>query len=62
MSSDYIKSKTLCPLPFAGAIVNTDGSVQCCSISKQTLGNVNEQPLEQILTTSETLKNIRKRL
>ena len=62
MSSDYIKSKTLCPLPFAGAIVNTDGSVQCCSISKQTLGNVNEQPLEQILTTSETLKNIRKEM
>ena len=62
MSSDYIKSKTLCPLPFAGGIVNTDGSVQCCSISKEFLGNVNEQSLENILQTSKKLKNIRREM
>ena len=60
MSSDYLKSKSLCPLPFAGAIVNTDGTVQCCSISKEYLGNVKEKPLEEILNTSKKLKQIRR--
>jgi MoaA/NifB/PqqE/SkfB family radical SAM enzyme len=60
MSSSFLKNKSLCPLPFAGAIVNTDGSVQCCSISKETLGNVNKQSLNDILTTSPKLKQIRR--
>jgi radical SAM protein with 4Fe4S-binding SPASM domain len=60
MSSFYLKNNSLCPLPFAGAIVNTDGSVQCCSISKETLGNVNEKSLEEILTSSTKLKKIRR--
>ena len=60
MSLKYLKNKSLCPLPFAGAIVNTDGSVLCCSISKHELGNVNEKSLEEILTTSEKLKQIRR--
>ena len=60
MSSKFLKNKSLCPLPFAGAIVNTDGSVQCCSISKEYLGNVNKQSLQEILTTSPKLKQIRR--
>ena len=60
MSSRFLKNKSLCPLPFAGAIVNTDGSVQCCSISKEYLGNVNKQSLQEILTTSPKLKQIRR--
>jgi MoaA/NifB/PqqE/SkfB family radical SAM enzyme len=49
-------------LPFAGAIVNTDGSVRCCSISKEELGNVNERPLNEILSTSKKLKQIRREM
>ena len=60
MSSRFLKNKSLCPLPFAGAIVNTDGSVQCCSISKEFLGNVNKESLQEILTTSPKLKQIRR--
>ena len=60
MSSSFLKNKSLCPLPFAGAIVNADGSVQCCSISKEFLGNVNKQSLQEILTTSPKLKQIRR--
>ena len=62
MSSKFLKSKSLCPLPFTGAIVNTDGSVQCCSISKEHLGNVNERSLKEILSTSEKLKEIRREM
>ena len=60
MSSNYLKNKSLCPLPFSGAIVNTDGSVQICSISHGELGNVKEMPLEKILQTSKKLKQIRR--
>ena len=59
MSVKYLKNNSLCPLPFAGAIVNTDGDVQCCSISKESLGNVNDNTLEHILNTSEKLKEIK---
>ena len=60
MSSRFLKNKSLCPLPFTGAIVNTDGSVQCCSISKEYLGNVNKESLQKILTTSPKLRQIRR--
>jgi len=62
MSSDYLKNKSLCPLPFTGAVINTNGEVRCCSISKQSLGNVNKQSIENILTTSPKLKQIRREM
>jgi MoaA/NifB/PqqE/SkfB family radical SAM enzyme len=62
MSSKFLKNKSLCPLPFAGAIVLPDGDVQCCSISKDFLGNVNDKPLEEILATSEKLKEIKREM
>ena len=62
MSSKFLKNKSLCPLPFAGAIVGPDGDVQCCSISKDFLGNVNDKPLEEILATSEKLKEIKREM
>ena len=60
MSSKFLKNKSLGQLPFAGAIVNTDGTVQCCSISKEELGNVNQESLVKILTNSKKLKQIRR--
>jgi len=62
MSSDYLKNKSLCPLPFTGAVVNTDGEVRCCSISKEILGNVNNEPFEDILSKSAKLKQIRREM
>jgi len=62
MSSQFLKNKSLCPLPFTGAIVNTDGTVQCCSISKEEIGNVNQNSLEDILKNSEKLKQIRREM
>jgi len=62
MSSDYLKNKSLCPLPFTGAVVNTDGEVRCCSISKEILGNVNNESFEDILSKSAKLKQIRREM
>jgi MoaA/NifB/PqqE/SkfB family radical SAM enzyme len=42
--------------------VNTDGTVQCCSISKEEIGNVNQNSLEDILKNSEKLKQIRREM
>ena len=60
MSSKFLKNKSLCPLPFAGAIVDTDGTVKCCSISKESLGNVKDKSLKTILNHSQKLKQIRR--
>ena len=62
MSSKYLKSKSLCPLPWTGAIVHTDGTVGICVTSKEQIGNVNDKPLEEILKTSDTLKQIRRQM
>jgi len=55
----YIKNKSLCPLPFAGLYIEPSGDVRCCSISKQRLGNIHTQSIEDIID-GETVKSIRR--
>ena len=55
----YIKNKALCPLPFAGLYIEPSGDVRCCSISKQRLGNIHTQSIEDIID-GETVKSIRR--
>jgi len=55
----YIKNKSLCPLPFAGLYIEPSGDVKCCSISKQTLGNIHTQSIEDLIN-GDTVKSIRR--
>jgi MoaA/NifB/PqqE/SkfB family radical SAM enzyme len=55
----YFKNKSLCPLPFAGLYIEPSGDVKCCSISKQTLGNIHTQSIEDLIN-GETVKSIRR--
>ena len=55
----YFKNKSLCPLPFAGLYIEPSGDVKCCSISKQTLGNIHTQSIEDLID-GETVKSIRR--
>ena len=55
----YFKNKSLCPLPFAGLYIEPSGNVKCCSISKQTLGNIHTQSIQDLIN-GETVKSIRK--
>ena len=55
----YFKNKSLCPLPFAGLYIEPSGDVKCCSISKQTLGNIHTQSIEDLIH-GETVKSIRR--
>ena len=61
MSVKYLKSKSLCPLPFAGIYIEPSGDVKCCSISKQTLGNIHSQSIEELIN-GDTAKNIRRQM
>jgi radical SAM protein with 4Fe4S-binding SPASM domain len=61
MSSDYLKNKSLCPLPFSGLYINPEGMVRCCSISRVKIGNLNTTPLEEIVNSS-TVKKIRREM
>ena len=55
----YFKNKSLCPLPFAGLYIEPSGNVKCCSISRQTLGNIHTQSIKDLIN-GETVKSIRR--
>ena len=52
---NFIKNKSLCPLPFAGLYIQPNGNVKCCSISQEVLGNTHNESIESI-TQSKTVK------
>jgi radical SAM protein with 4Fe4S-binding SPASM domain len=54
----YLTKKSFCTLPWLGVYIQPDGDVRNCAITKTTLGNLNTQPLSDILHNSvnETIK------
>ena len=40
---------TFCPVPWTGFIMNPDGEVKNCVLSNQTLGNINNTDIQDIL-------------
>jgi radical SAM protein with 4Fe4S-binding SPASM domain len=40
---------TFCPIPWTGFIMNPDGEVKNCVLSNQTLGNINDTDIQDIL-------------
>lgn len=46
---EYLSKKNFCVLPWIGVYVQPDGRVQNCAVTKNPLGNINDQPLEDIL-------------
>jgi len=44
----------LCSYPFDSFFLNTNGEVKFCCASDVTLGNINEEPLEQILNNEKS--------
>lgn len=47
---DYIKNKSFCPLPWTGFHYDPTGVVKNCIVSKSTIGNLCDQPIQQILS------------
>lgn len=44
-----LTNKSFCPLPWTGFIVQQNGDVKNCVLSKETIGNINSQSIEEIL-------------
>jgi radical SAM protein with 4Fe4S-binding SPASM domain len=46
---DFAKHPALCALPWHGIYINPDGAVKNCAISAQTLGNIHDSQLPDIM-------------
>jgi len=46
---DMLTNPTFCPMPWSGLMYNFDGAVKNCIRSAGPLGNIKDQPIEQIL-------------
>ena len=44
-----IKNKSICVLPYTGFIVEPTGRVKNCIMSKDSLGNINDTPIRDIM-------------
>lgn len=50
---------SFCPAPWTGFMMEPDGSIKNCCCAYDPIGNVNQQPLEQILRYSPTTQKIK---
>lgn len=48
-AKDILTNKQFCPMPWTGLMYNFDGTVKNCIRSAGPLGNIKDQPIEQIL-------------
>lgn len=55
---EYLTKKSFCVLPWLGVYLQPDGDIRNCAITKTTLGNINNQPLKDILhgSTNQLIK------
>lgn len=56
---DYLNKKAFCVLPWIGVYLQPDGDIRNCAITKTTLGNINDHPVEDILS-GDINQNIKK--
>lgn len=56
---EYLTKKSFCTLPWLGVYIQPDGDVRNCAITRETLGNINDQPLVDILHNNVN-QNIKK--
>jgi radical SAM protein with 4Fe4S-binding SPASM domain len=56
---EYLTKKSFCSLPWLGVYIQPDGDVRNCAITRETLGNINEKSLVDILH-NDVNQNIKK--
>jgi radical SAM protein with 4Fe4S-binding SPASM domain len=49
----YLTNKSFCPLPWTGFILEPNGDIKNCIVSKDVLGNINDQDVVSILKDSK---------
>jgi len=53
---DMLTNPYFCPMPWTGLMYNFNGSVKNCIRSAGPLGNIKDQPIEQILNTNNQVR------
>lgn len=52
---DILTNRAFCPMPWTGLMYNFDGAVKNCIRSAETLGNIQDTPIEQVLTNNNNV-------
>ena len=55
-SKEYLTNRAFCPAPWTGLMYNFDGTVKNCIRSASPIGNINDQPIEEILKQDYLVK------
>ena len=55
-AKEIIKNKSFCPLPWTGFIVQQNGDIKNCVLAKDVIGNINERPIQEILSGEDNNK------
>lgn len=54
-AKEILTNQSFCPLPWTGFIVQQNGDVKNCVLSKETIGNINNESIEKILTGKKNI-------
>ena len=46
---DILTNTAFCPMPWTGLMYNSDGTVKNCIRSAETLGNIKDNPIKEIV-------------
>jgi radical SAM protein with 4Fe4S-binding SPASM domain len=55
-AKEILTNKSFCPLPWAGFIVQQNGDVKNCVLSRETIGNIDQKPIEEILSGEKNIQ------
>jgi len=55
-SKEYLTNRAFCPVPWTSIMYNFDGSVKNCIRSAETIGNIKDSDIEQILSNDHQIK------
>jgi len=55
-AKEILTNKSFCPLPWVGFIVQQNGDVKNCVLSKEVIGNIDTHSIEEILAGKKNIK------
>ena len=55
-SKEYLTNRAFCPVPWTSIMYNFDGAVKNCIRSAETIGNIRDSDIEQILNNDHLIK------
>ena len=61
LCKNYIHKDTICPLPWMHLEIDNNGSIRPCCVSRQTLGNINQDNLQEIFFNQD-MRDLRQQM